>query len=310
MRPELTRGRLSVIIAGGAVLFGAAGWLWLGPLWAIAGVLAGAPVAFIATTVLATFVTTDPVIHLQGNEPEKAIALLSQEMPGWRKMAQLWPGQFRDTLADRLLVLSEALRAVHREREALGAAEEAVALYQELAATRPGKFTPGLASALHRQALLLGDADRQAEALAALGVAVQLYRNLALADGRTYLPILASCLTSAGDWLSAIGRDRAALAAANEAVTIYLDRFPAADLPRDAARALLSQGRLLCGQALYSRAAKPLAKGWDLAASQHQDDLLRAAVPALKAAYRADQPAFLSAWRAETGHEPPDWLTD
>lgn len=271
--------------------------------------LAGPPIALIATAVFLTFVTTDPVTHLQDNESDRATAQLCREMPSWRKLAQVWPGQFRNTLADRLLVLSDALRAVHREAEALGAAGEAVAVYQELAAARPGKFTPGLAGALNRQALLLPAADRQAEALAAMGVAVRLYRNLAITDPGTYLPILASCLTTAADWLSETGHGREALEAANEAVSIYLDRLPADDLPPRAARALLSEGRLLCGQARYREAAKPLAKGWHLAASHHQHDLLRLTVPALKAAYRADQAGFLIAWRAKTGDELPNWLT-
>ena len=46
MRGELTRGKLSVILAVGAVAFGAAAWLLLGPWWAIAGVLVGPLIVF------------------------------------------------------------------------------------------------------------------------------------------------------------------------------------------------------------------------------------------------------------------------
>jgi tetratricopeptide (TPR) repeat protein len=310
MRRELTRGQVSVIAGAGAVVFGLAGGLGLGPLWAIAGVLAGPPIAFVAAVVIVAFAATDPATSLRDDEPERAIAQLHQDMPGWRRMARIWPGQFRDTLANRLVVLSAALQAVHRDAEALGAVEEAVALYQDLAAARPGKFALSLADALERQALLLAAAGRQPETAAAMTVAVRLYRNLALTDPGTYLRVLARCLITVAEWLSGIDHGSEALEAANEAVSIYLDRLPADGLPPRAAQALLCEGRLLCGQARYGEAARPLAKGWQLAASHHRPDLLQLAIPAVKAAYRADKDSFLIAWRTETGDQQlPSWLT-
>ncbi len=106
-----------------------------------------------------------------------------------------------------------------------------------------------------------------------------------------------------------MGLGSQALAAAGEAATICQDQLPHDDLPPCAAQVLLLEGKLLAGQARYRQAARPLAAGWQMAASQHRQDLLSSAAPALKAAYHADQTAFLSAWRAETGHDPPDWLT-
>ena len=47
-----------------------------------------------------------------------------------------------------------------------------------------------------------------------------------------------------------------------------------------------------------------------MAAAQHRRELLRDAIPALKAAYSADPDHFTAVWHAETGDEPPDWLTD
>jgi hypothetical protein len=72
---------------------------------------------------------------------------------------------------------------------------------------------------------------------------------------------------------------------------------------------MLLEGELLCGQARCREAARLLAKGWRLAAAQDQDDARRDATPAIRAAYRADPDHFSAAWRAETGTEPPGWLS-
>jgi hypothetical protein len=230
-------------------------------------------------------------------------------MASWRTLARIWPGQFRETLADQLVSQSSALQAVHRDTEALRPAEEAVAIYQGLAAERPAKFAPGLAEALDHQSRLLAAGGRQAEALAAIEVAVRLYHNLASLDPGKYLPFLAESLTCTAVWLSEIELGGEALVAAREAVGIYEDRLSWDELPSCAAQAMLAEGRLLCGQARYREAARPLTKGWHVAASQHRQDLLQTAAPALKAAYRADPGGFLTVWRAQTGGGPPDWLT-
>jgi hypothetical protein len=65
----------------------------------------------------------------------------------------------------------------------------------------------------------------------------------------------------------------------------------------------------LCDQSRHREAAHLLIRGWQLAASRDHRDLLAYARPALKTAYHADPDAFTSTWRAETGSEPPDWLT-
>jgi hypothetical protein len=307
-RPDLTRGQLAGCLAGAAVAGGAAGWLLLGPTWTIAGVLAGPPLALVAGGVFVAFTETEPATHLRNHEPLRALTEISRGLWAWRYMARIWPGQFRQPLADTLMTQAEALRALHREAQALSPAAEAVAIYQVLAAGKPRKFTPGLAGALDRQSSLLAASGRLAEGEKAVAVAVRLYRNLVPAAPGEYLPELADALTRQAEWLAEMSQDSAALAPASEAADICQDELPRDELPACAARALLLTGRLLAGQARYREAARPLARGWQLAAGQGRQDLLASAVPAVRAAYRADDAALAAAWRTETGGEPPDWL--
>jgi hypothetical protein len=309
MRGELTRGKLMVAFAAGAVAFGAAAWLLLGPLWAIAGVLAGAVIGAVVLGVAHALANPDAATLLRHDKPDEAIAQLRHEMASWRALARIWPSQFRDALASRLIVQSGALQAVHRDEEALRTASEAVAIYQELAAERPGKYAPDLADALDHQSRLLAADDRQAEALNAMQVAVRLYRNLAAAQAAKYLPALAECLTCQAGWLAEIDLPGDALAAVHEATGICQDKLPWQQVPSCAVRALFLEGELLCGQDRSREAARLLAKGWRMAAGQRLEDVLRDAAPAMKAAYRADPNHFSSVWRTETGTEPPDWLS-
>jgi hypothetical protein len=148
MRGELTRGKLMVAFAAGAVAFGAAAWLAFGPVWAIAGVLVGPLIGGIAVGIVHALANPDAATLLRHEKPDEAITQLRHEMASWRALARIWPSQFRDALANRLIVQSSALQAVHRDEEALRTASEAVAIYQELAAERPGKYAPDLADAL------------------------------------------------------------------------------------------------------------------------------------------------------------------
>ena len=307
MRGELTRGKLAVALAAGAVAFGAAAWLLLGPVWIIAGVLAGSLVGAFVLTGIYALANIDAAVLLGHDRPGGAIGQLHHEMSGWRVLARIWPSQFRDALANRLIVQSGALQAVHRDEEALRTAGQAVAIYQDLAASRPGKYGPDLAGALDHQSRLLAADDRMADALAAMQVAVRLYRNLAAAEPAKYLPVLAECLTCEADWLADLELLADALAAVHEATDICQDKLPWQQVPSCAARAMLLEGDLLCGQARHREAARLLAKGWHLAAGQQ--DVLRDATPAIRAAYHADPDHFSAVWQAETGAEPPDWLS-
>jgi tetratricopeptide (TPR) repeat protein len=307
MRGELTRGQLAVALAAGAVAFGAAAWLLLGPVWIIAGALVGLLVGAFVLAGIYALAHTDAAALLSHDRPGGAIAQLHHEMSNWPVLARIWPSQFRDALANRLIIQSGALQAVHRDEEALRTAGEAVAIYQDLAASRPGKYGPDLAGALDHQSRLLAADDRQAEALAAMQVAVRLYRNLAAADPEKYLPVLVECLTCEAVWLADLELPAEALAAVHEATDICQDKLPWSQVPPGAARAMLLEGELLCGQGRHREAARLLAKGWLLASGQ--EDVLRDATLAIRAAYRADPGHFSAVWQAETGAEPPDWLS-
>jgi tetratricopeptide (TPR) repeat protein len=308
MRGELTRGKVAVVLAAGAVACGAAAGLLFGPVWTIAGVLVGPLIGAVALAALYALVNPDAAILLKNDRPDEAIAQIRHEISSWRRLARIWPSQFRESLASRLIVQSGALQAVHRDEEALRSADEAVAIYQALAAERPGKYGPHLADALDHQSRLLAAEGRQAEALAAMQVAARLYRNLASAEPATYLPALAECLTCEAGWLAEIDLPGEALAAVHEATGICQDKLPWQQVPSCAARAMLLEGELLCGQGRCREAARPLAKGWHLAAGQDLEDELREAAPVIKAAYHADPVHFSAVWQAETGAEPPGWL--
>jgi tetratricopeptide (TPR) repeat protein len=217
--------------------------------------------------------------------------------------------QFRDALAIRLLDRSIVLKECGQDAQAVAAAEEAVLIFRDLAAARPRKFTPGLADALYRLSYPLAAATRREEALTAAEEAVQMYRGLATTDPARYLPHLAASLNREAILLIWLDRPGAALDAATEAADIYQNAIPASQHDYSAAQALLIQGRLLCDQSRRREAAHLLAPGWQLAASRDHRDLLAYARPALKTAYHADPDGFISTWRAETGSEPPDWLT-
>ena len=310
MRGELTRGTVNAILAVCTVAAGAVAWVLLGPRWAIAGLLAVPVVAVLGLSVVRMVSMPDAAAVAYYGRSAGHVVPRRAEMPGWRTLARIWPSQFRDALANRLIVQSSALQAAHRQEEALVIAEEAVAIYQDLAAERPGKYSPDLAEALEHQSRLLAADERMAEAITAMQVAVRLFRNLAAADAARYLPSLADCLTSQASWLADISLPGDALTAVHEATEICQDKLPWQQAPPCAPRAMLLEAGLLCGQTRYREAAKLLAAGWPVAAALQQQDLLREAAPAMRAAYRADPDYFAEVWNAETGHGPPDWLSE
>jgi len=230
-------------------------------------------------------------------------------MPSWRTAARIWPGQFRDALAIRLMDQAFALHECGRDAEAAAVAGEAVLTYRELAAARPQKFTAGLADALYRASYLLGAVAGREEALAAAEEAVRLSRGLAAARPAQHAPLLAMSLTKQAILLAGMSRLDDALAAATDAAGVFQTAVPADQYQYSAAQAQLVQGRVLCDLSRPGEAARPLARGWQLAASRDYQDLLSFARPALKTAYEADPDGFAGTWHAETGTETPDWLT-
>jgi hypothetical protein len=308
----LTRRNLILAEVACAVGLGAASWLLLGPLWAIAGVLAGPfvpPVAFVIAYLVGTvFLMPQPVTLIAMGRPEDALRRLRREEVSARGLARAWPGQFREVLAYHLVVKSDALHALHRDRQALSSADEGVASYQTLAADKPAKYASYLSRAIDTRSRALGGLGRQAEAIAAIETAIRMFRNLAIAEPDEYLPVLAEALTCMAKWLADIDNDAEALTAARESTDIYW-QLPGPELPTYAASAALLAGRLLCRQSRYREAATLLARGWNLASSKQQHDALSTATPALKTAYHANPDDFTAVWHAETGSKPPDWLT-
>lgn len=299
-------GGVSLVLLGGAVALGGAGLL-LGPAWAVAGVVAGPFIALMAASVVQVFTTPDPADLQRTGRHREALSMIGDQMPAWRLLARIWPGQFREPLALVLMDKSMALLAAHRDGEALAAAEQAVAIYRSLAAARPGKPAPDLAGALNNLSYPLRAAGRRDDALAAAEEAVRMYRALAAARPGKYRYDLARSLGTEAEVLSLAGEYGKALAAASEAAGIYQDMRAGDRAAPDAAEVLFLHGQLLCGLSRHREAARPLARAWRLAARQDQQEP-RFDRAVLETAYRAAPARFLDTWRAETGVGPPRWL--
>jgi len=271
-------------------------------------VAGGAAVALVITAIWRTYTRTSAAELLRAGRADEALSMLERELPSWRILARIWPGQFRDALASALVDHSLALRKCGRDTEAAAAAGEAVLAFRQLAAARPRKFTAGLADALYRVSYPLAAVAGQEQALAAAEEAVRLYRGLAAGRPAQYTPPLAQSLTRQAIMLARLGRPGDALAAATGAAGLYQAAVATDRYPYSAAQVLLVQGRVLCDLSRQREAARPLAQGWQLAASWDYQDLLGYARPALETACQADPAGFTSTWHAETGTEPPDWL--
>ena len=309
MLPWVTRARLLTVSAVAAIAAGTACWLLLGPPWAILGVAAGPVVVQLALVAALAVTRTDPADLLRQHEPYRALIQVEDELRSWRELARRRPTLFSEALGLELLVQAESLLALGRAADAPGPAAEAVGIFRALAIRKPRRCTAGLAEALGRQARVLAAVGSQPEALEAAREATRLYRSLAAAAPGKYLQELAGLLTDQAEWLAGMRQDEEALQTVDAAVVICQDRLPRLDQPSCTAQALLLQGRLRAGQARYREAAAPLARGWQLAASRQQANLLAPAVAPLRAAYQADEAAVRSAWRIETGGEPPEWPT-
>jgi tetratricopeptide (TPR) repeat protein len=297
-----------LVLVSGAVVLGGAG-VPLGRAWIIAGVVAGPFVALVAASVVQGLTTPDPSELLQAGRHREALRVIADDLWAWRKMARIWPGQFREALAQVLMTRSLALLAAHRDGEALAAAEQAVEIFRSLAADRPAKWAPGLASALNNLSYPLRAVGRLEEALAAAEESVRMRRVMAAARPGKYRYDLASSLGTQAEVLLLAGQYHKALAATSEAAVIYQDVHAADRVASAAAEVLFLHGQLLARLSREREAARPLARAWNLATSQDQraPDLDRRV---LENVFRADPARFHDAWRAETGTEPPGWLTE
>jgi tetratricopeptide (TPR) repeat protein len=299
---------VTLVLVGGAVVLGGAGWP-LGAAWAIAGLAAGPFIALIGASIVQALTTPDPSELLRAGRHREALAAIADELPTWRKLARIWPAQFRDALAQVLMNRSLALLAAHRDGEALAAAEQAVEIFRSLAAARPAKWAPDLASALNNFSYPLRAVGRLDEALAAAEESVQMRRALVGARPGKYRYDLAGSLGTQAEVLSLAGQHHQALAATTEAAVIYQDILATDRAASAAAEVLFLHGQLLARLSREREAAEPLARAWNLATRQdkQEPEFDRAVV---ETAYRADPARFLDTWRAETGTDPPAWLTD
>lgn len=300
-RPE----RVTLLLAGGAAVAGSAGTM-LGPWWAVAGILAGPCIALLAAAILQTFTTADPA-RMPAHQHREALRLLDQSMTSTRVMARIWPRQFQDFLADRLLSRSQALYSAMRYQEAATAAEEGVEIYRNLAAAKPAKAAPGLARALNNLTYPLRATGRGEEALDAVEEAVRINRELAAARSRKYQHSLACTLSTQAELLALARRPGEALIPASEATSLCQHQQPGSTAASEAAEIYAVYGQILCELARPSEAARALARAWHRSGRDSRTP--RFAEPALTTAYDADPADFTTTWRAENGAPPPDWLT-
>ncbi len=121
--------------------------------------------------------------------------------------------------------LSIVLSNLGRREEALGAAEEAVALRRELAAARPDAFVPALALSLNNLGIRLSELGRREEALGAAEEAAGLYRELAAARSDAFAHQLALSLSVLADRLEELGRAEEAAQRDLEAVQAIAPYF-------------------------------------------------------------------------------------
>jgi len=215
-----------LIPAAGAVLLGGAGW-FLGPLWVIAGILAGAVAAFSVLLIIEVRRRPDAVRLLRAGRLQEACLQLEHDISFTRGLAAKRP-EIRGLLAWQLETLSQVLQTLGDEPRALQAATEATAINTGLSAKHPGRYNGALARTLLQQAALRARVGLHGEALAAIEPAVQIYRCLAVGDRGAYLPHLAAALTRQADELGYLGRIAEAHAAAAEAEMISADMLPSA----------------------------------------------------------------------------------
>lgn len=101
--------QVTLVMAGGAAVAGAAGSM-LGPWWAVAGVLVGPCIALTLAAILETLTTTDPAL-LPVDQHREALRLIDRTMASNQVLARIWPSQFQDALADRLLTFHRQFAA-------------------------------------------------------------------------------------------------------------------------------------------------------------------------------------------------------
>ena len=142
-------------------------------------------------------------------------AIADRTVALYRSMAKA-TAACRVDLARALDILGDCLGQAGRNRDALTAGREAVALYRSLADTAPGAHLASLASALDRLGVWHGRAGEYQDAAATSREAISIYRSL-LETAATHQAGLAHALDYLGVWLDRAAEHPSAFAASREA---------------------------------------------------------------------------------------------
>ncbi|MFJ3121458.1 tetratricopeptide repeat protein [Streptomyces sp. NPDC086993] len=124
-------------------------------------------------------------------------------------------------LAQALCHFSARLGAEGDPDGALGAAQEALSLWEELERLSPGTHRAAVAGALRTVADRCAEADDRSGAVAPAREAVRIQQSLVRSGADAVLPDLASSLVALGHRVAGLGDDREALAYAQEAVGVF-----------------------------------------------------------------------------------------
>ena len=152
-------------------------------------------------------------------EPDLRLAASADAVRFFREAARQDPSAYLPDLATALHDHSLALDGAGRPHEAIGAAEDAVAIRQHLA-KQDSTHVPHLANALHNLALRLAAVDRRGDSLAALEDVVAIRRHLVNEHPARYLPPLATALDDLAAGFDAAGQGHDRVVALEDAVAI------------------------------------------------------------------------------------------
>ncbi|MFD3758076.1 SAV_2336 N-terminal domain-related protein [Streptomyces sp. NPDC058622] len=184
---------------------------------------------------------TDP------GQPSSVLDAAIEDVIRFRQLARVEPDSHRPGLARALMALGAEVRRLGRQKAALAAISEAVAIWEdfasetpdifldplvdtlreqstvcrELAVSDPATYRPRLAESLQDLGRSLGDLDRYEEGQAAVAEAVEINRELSVSDPATYLPRFAESLYDLGNLLVELGRGEEALAAIKMSLHTY-----------------------------------------------------------------------------------------
>lgn len=184
----------------------------------------GGPIGQILTEVLTSTaaVSLQTLMDIEQAIPYPTVALAAADATASRRIVAGLPIDTEPAERARWAdVLSSRLAQAGDVDEALGPAQDAVAIYRELDASEPAQFRPDLAAALANLGVRLQSLDRPGDAAEVAGEAVAIRRGLAEADPGEHLPYLATALSNLSANLSEMGKLTEAFDAAQESASIH-----------------------------------------------------------------------------------------